>query len=447
MSVDWNAVRDETARHLSALIRFDTTNPPGNERPAADYVAAALRGAGLEPQVLEPRDNRASVLVRLRSPNATERPLLLMAHLDVVPAEPAQWTHPPFAGEIHDGYVWGRGAVDSKNTVSIFLVALLVVARQEWALNRDLIFAATADEEMGGVNGIEWLVENYPELLDAEYALNEGGGFTIRIGDRQVTVVQTAEKGASDIDLVAHGTPGHSSIPHDDNPIYHLAGTIGRLAEQPMPHSPTPTVRRFFETLAQEHPDPAVSQACRDALDAGKCAEALASLPCDESVRLMLDAMLRNTAAPTMLEAGTKRNVIPSQATARLSGRALPGYDMDGFMAELRPLIGEKVEIVQGNFRAGQEVAADTPLFDAIARVMKREDPESIVAPYMITGGTDARFLVPQGMIVYGFLPMRSESGVSMMELAHAHDERISLDNLEYGVRLTCAVIREFCAD
>ena len=436
VNIDWNEARDEAVEHLRALIRIDTTNPPGNETPAAAYVAEVLRDAGMEAEVLESAPGRGNVVGRLKGAGE-ERPVLLLSHLDVVPVEPDRWTYPPFEGVLVDGHVWGRGSVDCKLMTVAGMMTLLLCARGRIPLRRDLLLAATADEETAGpANGAAYLAEHHPDRVDAEYVLNEGGGFALLIGGERIYVAQVAEKGSCDVDLVARGRPGHSSVPHDDNAIYALSRAIGRLETQKMPHHVTGTSRRFFEGAAAAQDDEGTAADLRALLDPDRVTDALARLPVDESTKRMFDAMLRNTAPPTMLEAGVKRNVIPSQAVGKLSGRPLPGQTKETFLRELRGIVGAEVEIVTFRFGAGLEGAYDTPAFRAMADAIRAHDPEGHLVPFLVTGGTDARRLKKLDATVYGFCPMRYEPGMGFMDLCHGHNERVSVENVLFGVQV-----------
>src|SRR5574337_716820 len=229
--LNWPSLTDETVRHLQALLRLDTTNPPGNELLAAEYLAGVLTAEGIEPLVLASAPGRGNVVARLKG-TGEKPPLLLYSHTDVVPAEPAHWSHPPFAGEIADGYVWGRGAVDMKGTVAQQLLVLLLLKRQKVPLQRDVIFAATADEEIGGVDGfgVSWLVRHHPDLLRAGFGLTEVGGYNREVYGRQVYMIQVAEKGTCWLKVRAKGRPGHASLPSHDNAVAHLARAVDRLA-------------------------------------------------------------------------------------------------------------------------------------------------------------------------------------------------------------------------
>jgi acetylornithine deacetylase/succinyl-diaminopimelate desuccinylase-like protein len=438
-AAELRTVEQEAVGHLRALVRFDTTNPPGNERPPAEYVAEAGRAAGLEARVIDSGPGRGNVVLRLRG-RGEAPPILLLSHLDVVPAEPSKWTHPPFAAELAAGCVWGRGSVDSKLTTTVQLAALTALARSGARPRRDVVLAATASEEMGGpANGAAYLATNHPELIRAEYTLNEGGGFGIALGGRVYYAIQTAEKGGCPADLVARGAPGHASVPHGDNPIHKLARAMARMADRKMPVHVTPSTRAFVEGIAadQEASGAAdVARLVRALLDSKSQPDALRRLPFEEGLRLMIDAMLRNTAALTILEAGTKRNVIPSEARASTSGRPLPGATKESFLAELRQVAGDEVEVVANDFSPGLESELDEAFGAAALGALRRHDPDARLVPYMMTGGTDAKRLNGVGGKVYGFLPMLYEPGVDYMSLCHGHDERISVKSIEFGVRV-----------
>jgi acetylornithine deacetylase/succinyl-diaminopimelate desuccinylase-like protein len=441
LNIDWNAAGNEAVTRLQHLLRFDTTNPPGDELPLAQHLAALLAQEGVEAQVLQSAPTRANLAARLKG-DGSRRPLLLLSHLDVVPAEPARWTHPPFAGAIAEGQVWGRGAIDSKLTTTVQLQVLLLCRRLGLPLRRDLVLVATADEELGSNCGIKWLARHHPEVFDAEYGINEGGGFALLVDGRPLYTCQVGEKGSAYLDLVIHGRPGHSSVPHADNPLLHLSPVLDRLRGR-LPHRVTASARAFFEAAAAAQQQPEVAALLRALLDPDRQEEALARLPVDEPTRLMFDAMLRNTCAPTILEAGVKRNVIPSEATVKLSGRTLPGMEREAFLAEVRGLVGEGPEFRLDNYWAGGEFPSDTPLFRAIQAAMRRCEPEGAVVPYMVTGGTDARFLMGRGPVVYGFLPMRHEPGMDFFSLCHGHDERVSIGNVRFAVQVLWEVVRQ----
>ena len=441
MDIDWEREGAAAVERLRGMIRFATVNPPGDERELVEWLAQELQGEGLEPEVIVSEGARANLAIRLKG-DGSERPLLLMSHLDVVPVEAERWSCPPFAGELRDGFVFGRGAIDSKLTGAVQLQVLLLCQRLGLGLRRDLVLVAAADEERGGVYGMEWLARERPELFDAEYGLNEAGGFALVVDGIPLYTVQVGEKGGADLDLVALGQPGHSSVPHSDNAVFRLAQTLAGMAESKMPHQPPASVRAFFAAAAEAQARPEVAADLRAMLDPVEHGEALLRLPVNEPTRRMFDAMVRNTCAPTVLEAGLKRNVIPSAAVAQLSGRPLPGVDAETFVEQVRALAGAGVDYRLGTFRPGVEFDHQTPLFTAIAESVKRFDPQGAAVPYMQTGGTDARFLVDRDIAVYGFVPMRYEQGLNFFDLCHGHDERVSVDNILLGVQaifdITC---------
>ena len=435
MEIDWQKEGVEAVERLRAMIRFATVNPPGDERELVEWLAGTLRREGLEPEVIIAEGERANLTVTVKG-DGSERPLLLLSHLDVVPVEEQQWSSPPFAADLRDGYVYGRGAIDSKLTGAVQLQVLLMCHRLGLGLKRDLVLVAAADEERGGVYGVEWLARQRPDLFDAEYGLNEAGGFALMVDGIPLYTVQVGEKGGAELDLVAGGQPGHSSVPHDDNAVFHLARVLAAMADVQMPHQPPASVQAFFTAAADAQVRADVAADLRAMLDAEAYQEALSRLPVNEPTRRMFDAMVRNTCAPTVVEAGLKRNVIPSQAVAQLSGRPLPGVDAETFVEQVRALAGEGVDYQLGNFRSGVEYDHRTPLFAAIAASVQRFDPQGAAVPYMQTGGTDARFLADRDIAIYGFVPMRYEEGLDFFDLCHGHDERVSVDNILFAVQV-----------
>jgi len=432
-----------SVKYLQDLIRIDTTNPPGNELPAAQYLAEALRQGGLEPTVLESSPGRGSVVARLRG-DGSQRPLLLMSHIDVVPAEAREWTHPPFAAEIADGYLWGRGAVDTKNLTAIELATLLTLKHAGASLKRDIIFAATADEEVGGKYGMAWLVNTHPELVDAEYAINEGGGFGVEIGGKRFYLVQTGEKGVCWMKFTVKGTPGHGSVPHADNAVAKLAAVLARAAQARLPQHRTATVDRLVRALAAAQPFPTsvmlplVLNPMFEPLILRQMAKAGA-------VGMVLRATLHNTVSPTVLKAGSKTNVIPSEATAEVDGRTMPGFKPEDLVRELRPYIGDEVQVDITTSSDGYESEPASPLFDLFQQVLSEHDSGSVAVPFLVPGGTDGRFLADKGVKVYGFSPLKQEPGLNVLEMAHARNERISLANLEFATRVVYDVVRKLC--
>ena len=440
--IDWKAAEAEVTQHLQALLRLDTTNPPGNESLAAAYLQAQLAEVGIESEELADVPGRGNLLARWPG-DGRARPLLLMGHVDVVPAEAARWSHPPFGAEIHDGHLYGRGAVDMKNIVAIQLTIARLLKRSGVTLPRDLLLAWTADEEAGSDHGMEWVAREHFDRVDAEYALSEGAGEEIRFGAASVFPVQTGEKGVCRFRLVARGRPGHASLPHDENCLVRLGTALARLGTTTLPLHLTETMRGFLSTVGRGPAGQADLFDVDALFDAATHLAALGRLPVDEENRRFLYAVTHNTASPTILHAaGTRINVIPSEAVAEVDCRVVPGVTEEETVRELRAAVGAAAEIEVYNFKMGQESDYQTPLFDIITEVMAAQAPGSRVVPILSSGGTDARSLVPRGVKVYGFCPLRAEPGQpNPAELMHNHDERISLHNLHFALHCLYDII------
>ncbi|MGI8588944.1 MAG: M20/M25/M40 family metallo-hydrolase [Chloroflexia bacterium] len=443
--LDLAAAEAEVVVHLQELIRRNTVNPPGDETLAATYLRDQLADVGIEGQMLEAVPNRANLLARWPG-DGRARPLLLMGHTDVVPVEADRWSHDPFGGEVDAGFIWGRGAVDMKNIDAVHLTVARALKRAGLTLPRDLLLAFTADEEAGSANGMEWVAQNHFDWLDAEYALSEGAGEEMVVGGLSYFGVQTGEKGAFRFRLRSVGRPGHASIPHDDNCIVKLGRALDRLGSTRLPLHLTATMRGCLTSLAGPAGSPAFST---DALfDHERHLDELERVPVDDSMRRYLYAVTHNTASPTILHAaGTRINVIPSEAVAEVDGRPVPGVSEDEMLAEVRAAVGNEIGIEVTNYKPGLESDFDTPLFGIIRDVTAEMVPGSALVPILCSGGTDARSLVPRGVKVYGFSPSRAEPGEpSAPDLMHNHDERISLANLKFALHAELAIIARLMA-
>lgn len=443
-ALDWRAIEDEAIAHFKALLRIDTTNPPGNERPAADYLAAVLKQEGIEHQIIEAAPSRASLVARLPG-SGKQAPLLLNGHLDVVPADASRWRHPPFEAVEAEGCIWGRGAIDMKNMVTMSLMCLVLAKRMGLALERDLIFAAVADEEAGSHQGALHLVEHHPELVRAEYVLNEVGGHTLTMGDARFYPIQVSEKGICWFEMSVEGPPGHGSMPRPDNSVVRLARALERLGKTRLPQHLTPTVEGFLRTLAAGAPFPQnkVLPLLLVPSLAGTLLDVLEKQNLEQAMGI--NAMLRNTASPTMLEAGNKVNVIPSVAKARVDGRIVPGQTLDDFLAEVQRVVGPDVRINVLDHHDGTVFDAETPLYDTITTVLARRDPGATPVPYMIPGFTDSFAYGRLGATCYGFSPVRLGPELNFTRMYHGHDERIPVDGFRWGVRTLWEVVRDFC--
>ena len=363
--------------------------------------------------------------------------MLLMAHTDVVAAQAQDWTHPPFAGDVAEGYVWGRGAVDTKNATAIQMAAMLTIARLHIPLKRDLLLAAMASEEVGG-QGAQFLVTQHPEWVKAEYALNEGGGEAFVVGGRRFYTFQIAQKGGGNVRMIARGTAGHSSVPYPESAISRLAAAIVRLKERPLPFRMIATTRRFFEGMAEAVADERLAQALRDMLDPERQAMAVQQLGLNDYLTRMFGAMMRNVSETTLLKAGYTSNVMPAEAEATIDARSLPGVSETERLQEIRDVVGDEVELHPTRFAPGLEfdLPDDDPLFTAARQAVQNWDPDGVVLPYLSCGGTDAKHLEPLGTKVVGFTPMRPDAAGCLLELAHGSDERITVDNLLFGTQV-----------
>ena len=442
-SADWTALAQETAHHLSELVRIDTTNPPGNEIGAARYLAGVLAREGITSEVVEPTPGRGSVVARVAG-KGDKPPVLLLSHLDVVPAVAADWEHDPFGGEMVGDTLWGRGTLDCKGLSALWLTLIIHAKRTGVSFPRDLVMAATADEEAGGIHGVRWLVENRFGLIDAPFCLNEGGGKGVRVNGKEYYSYQNSEKSVCWLRLKAKGPAGHASVPIDDNAVVLLAEAIRALGRTRLPVHLTQTAAQYIQGLADGQPE-AVRRGLLALLDEKRTDEVLWSLPVDPQYRYGLSAMLRNTASPTVLRAGEKTNVIPSAANAEVDCRILPGQTPDLLRQEIETVltaaIGQgmgRLEIEFPRSSLPTESAPETVLTKDIRKSLARHAPGAKVVPYMATGATDARYLRPKGMVVYGFWPIPSDSETHGV---HGVNERIPIKALEFGLKVAWDVL------
>lgn len=431
---------DHSFRLCQQLLRVDTTNPPGNEREAAELVADEMSGAGLEPKVLEGAPERTNVVTRLEG-TGEKPPLLLCAHLDVVEADPTMWEHPPFCGEVHDGCLWGRGAIDMKNMAAMSAAVMARLAREGIKPKRDLIFAAVADEEAGCHHGSLWLSDNHPDLIRSEFAVGEGGGFNVRIAGRTFYTVEVAEKGVAWMRARVTGDPGHGSMPRPESAVVKLADAIARLGKEGLPHHGSAQVRAFVDELASHLPlaiRPVVKMLASPRL--GPYALNLIS---DPSVRRGFAALLGNTASPTILRAGDKVNVIPGFAEAQIDARILPGQTKEDVLRELRAVLGPGVELdVYHSFAPTVTHPKESAFYSAIHEVMARRAPGDPVVPFVMTGFTDATAFTRLGARWYGFAPVRLPPDMRFADMFHGHNERIPVDGLAWGTQTLYEVVR-----
>jgi acetylornithine deacetylase/succinyl-diaminopimelate desuccinylase-like protein len=437
---------DEARRLCQALLRMDTTNPPGNERICAEYLAASLADVGYQPEMLELAPGRTNVIVRHRGTGA-KPPLLLTAHLDVVEADPTKWRRPPFSGDEHEGCLWGRGAIDMKNMAAMCTAIMRRLAATRAVLSRDVIFAAVADEEAGCDHGSKFLVERHRAKIEAEFAIGESGGFSLHLGDTTFYPVQVAEKGLCWIRARVTGTPGHGSMPRADSAVTRLGEALAALGRSQLPVHPTKPLADFLEGLRARQPaliQPLVKLLARPRLLAG-----VARLVPNTTMARGFAPLLSNTASATVVRAGNKINVIPGVAEFQIDGRTLPGQTDEDLLRELREVLGPDVdlEVMQSAPPTVTEPVA-SPVYDAIKRQVEAREPGAVVVPYMIPGFTDGKYFSQMGARWYGFSPVKIErdSGIRFADMFHGNDERVPIAGLIWGVEVLDAVVREICA-
>ena len=461
----WDRAGNDLVETLRDLIRIPSINPPPEDAPdgelrAAHHIADVLGDAGIPAEVVEPVDGRGSVIAGLRGDGSGGPPLLLLGHLDVVPASPERWTHDPFAGDVGDGYVWGRGAVDMKNLVAMELGVMRLLAAEARAagrdpssdpipgLTRDIRFAVTADEEAGGLAGIHWLVEERPESLQAAAAINESGAVATTIGGRRFYPIGVAEKGYAVYRISVHGTWGHGSMPRDDNAAVRAAQIVARLNVQGPPRL-TPTMRRFLTEMADQL-DGDIARVIRSlAADDPRLGEAAADALCDAMSARLARALLRDTISPNVIHAGVKYNVIPGEAVVELDCRVLPGTTEEEMAATVVERIGPElaascdVELVI--FGEPVDAPADGPLWDVMTATIREHDPEGVPLPVMVPFATDAKHTARLGIPTYGFSPLALHPDERFLELFHGVDERVGVDALRWGLPVLYDVVRRFC--
>jgi acetylornithine deacetylase/succinyl-diaminopimelate desuccinylase-like protein len=424
------AAADEVVDLCRDLIRIDTTNTGdlatcAGERGAAEYVAQQLAEVGLDAQIFEAAPGRASVVARFEGADPGRGGLLVHGHLDVVPADASEWSVPPFSGEVRDGYVWGRGAVDMKDFDAMVLAVVRDWRRRGVTPPRDLVLCFTADEEAGSDYGARHLVRRHPGLFEGcTEAIGEVGGFSYTMSDDlRLYLIQTAEKGINWLRLSTRGRPGHGSMINDDNAVTALSEAVARLGRHRFPVVVTPTVRAFLDEI---------SELLGVHFDADDPEAAIAKLG---PLATLIGATVRNTANPTRLSAGYKDNVIPSRATATIDCRTLPGQ-ADAFLGQLREVIGPDVDIELLQDQQPLETTYDGALVDAMAAALRAEDSGARPVPYMLSGGTDAKAFVELGIRCFGFSPLRLPADLDFAALFHGIDERVPVEGLQFGVRV-----------
>ena len=430
------APTDEVVDLCRDLLRIDTTNTGDNatstgERLAAEYVAEKLAEVGVESVLHESAPGRANVIARIPGTDPSRGALLVHGHLDVVPADPDEWSVHPFSGELRDGYLWGRGAIDMKDFDAMVLAVVRHWQRTGVRPPRDIVLAYTADEEAGSDYGAHFLASRHRELFDGcTEAIGEVGGFSYSVDEsRRLYLIETAEKGIDWLRLHTKGRPGHGSMVHDDNAVTALAEAVARIGRHRFPVVVTDTVRAFLEE---------VSELLGIELDPEDPETAIAKLG---PIANIIGATIRNTANPTRLAAGYKENVIPGSASATIDCRSLPGQS-ELLERQLRELIGPDVAIEYIQRQPALETTFDGPLVEAMSAALRAEDPGAHPVPYMLSGGTDAKAFSQLGIRCFGFAPLRLPADLNFSALFHGIDERVPVDGLQFGVRVLDRFLR-----
>lgn len=429
-------LEDESVDFVRDLIRIDSVNTGDletigdGETRAARFVQSKLEEVGIETEFVEPIPGRGSVIARLRGSDPDAGALIVHAHLDVVPVEADDWTHPPFGAEIEDGLLYGRGAVDMKNYAGVILAVARHFARSGIRPRRDLIFAFLADEESGGVWGASWLVDNWPDLFaGATEAISEVGGFSVPLAEgRRAYLLATAEKGVGGLKLTARGEAGHASRPLPSDAVPQLAGAVARIGAHRFPVVRTPALSRFLSVFGKargvDFTDENLDAELEDLGFVGR----------------VIAAAARNTAAPTVLRAGGKSNIIPGSAEARVDYRALPGGAGELF-AEVTRLVGATVEVTQ--LRSMDAIASpvDGPFVDAISTALTAEDADGVVVPYLLPASTDNKHFARLGVNGYGFVPLRVPDDFDVYGQFHSADECVPVESLYFCARVTARIL------
>lgn len=442
---DFVTLSQEALGWLAGLVKIDTTNPPGNEMAAAKYVSDILTREGIQNELLEMAPNRGIVVGRLNA-SAMSNPssaLLLLAHLDVVGVARDKWTVDPFGAEIRDGYIWGRGTIDDKSMVAANLATIVALKRGAVPLNRDVIFLADDDEEGGGANSIKFAIQKYWDKFACGFALNEEGRVITKGGKVQYVGIQSSEKVAMNVTVTATGASGHASVPRPDNPVTHLAAAVAKIGEYQTPVQLSVIVESYFEQLAKVEDDD-IAKWMR-ALETPERKELAAKRLAEMSP--IWNSMIRDTIAPTILQAGVRSNVVPSEARANLNIRLLPGDSIQTLIGQLTSLVHDpqvKLELAPDPGTPAPPSSLDSELYRSISRTTGQVFPGAAVTPMMSTGATDSAQLRLHNVQAYGLLPFPlTETDVLRM---HADDERLPLDSFRKGVEYYFRVVYDFAA-
>jgi len=433
----WEQLLNEAVHYLQEYLQIQTVNPPGNEVEGARFFKKIFDAESIPCQLFEPSPGRGNLLATLKG-SGEKKPILLLSHIDVVPVEKEGWEVDPFEGIIKDGYLYGRGALDNKSMGIVEMMVLLILKQEKIPLKRDILFFATADEEMGGKWGVQWAMENVPSLKESEYAFNEGGNIMLDddgLPDRYQ--ISCGQKVVFQLKLRAKGRSGHGSMPHSDNPNVKLIQALEKIIKWETPYNILPMVKEYFLKMASKQP-PEERKFFED-IEKGL------SHP-DFSKRLtsniIHNAMVRDTLSLTILQGGNKSNVIPSESTATFDCRLIPSSSKENFLKEIKERSGDQLEVeVVMESQSVPPSPLDTDLFRAIQKCASQIDPDCPLVPYLLAGATDSRFLREKGIITYDFSPFRLTEKELMK--VHGNNERIALENLRFGMKLMVDILKE----
>ena len=421
-------LEEETVLFCQELIQIPSVNygeGKGDERLIAEYVARKLSEVGIDAELIESAPNRVNVVAKIAGSDVSRPGLVLHGHLDVVPADAADWSVDPFSGEIKDGFIWGRGAVDMKDMDAMLLASVRMWKRVGYKPPRNILLVFFADEEASGTYGSRWIVKNRPELFKGyTEAISEVGGFSVTItGDHRLYLIESAQKGIQWLKLTAKGTAGHGSFINTDNAVTRVSNAVSRIGNYEWPQVPTKTNKLLFKKIAN---------LTGDAFDPANFKNLLKHLG---SAAKMIGATLSNTANPTMLEAGYKANVIPQSASAVVDGRFLPGHESD-LVETIAKLAGQEIDIEVITRDVALEADFSGSLVEAMCNALAAEDSQAIPVPYLMSGGTDNKALSELGIVGYGFCPLRLPNDLDFFSLFHGVDERVPIQGLKFGVRV-----------
>ena len=418
----------DAIRICQEMIRIPSVNfgdGKGDEKDVAEYVVKQLTEVGIESKIYEAAPGRCNVIARIKGSNPDRPGLVVHGHLDVVPANAADWSVDPFSAEMKDGFIWGRGAVDMKNMDAMILATVRSWARSGYVPERDIVLAFFADEEAGSVFGSHYMVKSHPEVFaGCTEAVSEVGGFSVTVGGgKRLYLIETAEKGIHWMRLTAHGRAGHGSMMNEENALTRLTEAVAKIGNYEWPQRYSKTVKAFFKRIAEASGKPYDETDLRPLLKEIGFASS------------MIGATLQNTANPTMLEAGYKANVIPGSASAVIDGRFIPGFE-DELNATIKQLIGEHVTVETITRDKALEVPFEGDLVEAMCNALIKEDSVAIPVPYVMSGGTDNKALADLGIIGYGFSPLKLDENFNFMAMFHGVDERVPVEGLVFGARV-----------